>query len=255
MKIISKQIDFYDYLSHVYGTDPLITFKRKEIFDPTLKYPHNKYFNLKEHIDANPFVEFDLYLKESYIKKYGTTKADKNHLNRHLMEVGIYILVLCGVPVPLLYVRKTYAKDEEVTRVISIEEFKELIDFENGDQWKYERRSRFITELEKGFNKKWIPFHQHMDSPYFIVSDLSINRNENNFVLRVKNEIPLLKNIEGFTSTFPAEEVFQSISMFISSHLNGNKNEPPIELEDKEKIVKAGFDTKISFRHRGKNKL
>ena len=48
-----------------------------------------------------------------------------------------------------------------------------------------------------------------------------------------------------------AEQCYQEISHFLGNVLRENPDtKPPVQVDDKHKIIGAGFDTKTSFRHR-----
>jgi len=71
-----------------------------------------------------------------------------------------------------------------------------------------------------------------------------------NLGVAVEDRIPILQNV-GFASVMPAEQCYQEIAHYITNVLRDNPDiRQPVEVDDKYKIVAAGFDTKTSFRHR-----
>lgn len=66
----------------------------------------------------------------------------------------------------------------------------------------------------------------------------------------VNDRIPVLQDV-GFASIMSAEQCYQEISHFLGNVLRESPDtKPPVEIDDKYKIIGAGFDTKTSFRHR-----
>lgn len=61
---------------------------------------------------------------------------------------------------------------------------------------------------------------------------------------------PILGDISGFVKMYPSEQIYQDICDFFLNTLAGSPDaDPPVEIEDKYKIIGHGFD-KLSFKHR-----
>jgi hypothetical protein len=70
------------------------------------------------------------------------------------------------------------------------------------------------------------------------------------FANMVSDRIPVLQDV-GFASIMSAEQCYQEISHFLGNVLRESPDiKPLVEIDDKYKIIGAGFDTKTSFRHR-----
>ena len=94
--------------------------------------------------------------------------------------------------------------------------------------------------------------HKELKQPVFTfncfhskLAGISVIKYNSNITIEVPN-LSQIQGISGIISTF---EIYQGISNFFVE-LKGNEDlNPPVELANNDKIVKAGFDTKTSFRH------
>ena len=85
--------------------------------------------------------------------------------------------------------------------------------------------------------------------PILVVGDIRKKGREASTVVAVFRNDVLLKN-HHIQDLISADEIYKHLSNFIAYELNNDKNEPPVEVTNKDKIIKAGFDVKKSFRHR-----
>jgi hypothetical protein len=229
MKIIdtNKRIDYYDYISNVYGVDPLIIFKRI----PELPIQQKEFI-------GNPQFYFDdytynyRYIPDRYfVDKYNLKEGD--HFQKKL-------LVVCGYIYPILHVRDEYhlATQEEIDG--SYRKTKDTF---------WMRRSNFN---QQDLNKKHeflIDISKDILQPIYIIERIYTTKAySGKYTIQFDTNNVLLKDIIGFTKTKDPKELYQEISQYISLHYNSNN--PPVEINNKEKIIKSGFDLKKSFRHR-----
>jgi hypothetical protein len=231
MKIIrtKENIDYYDHIAKIYGEDPLLIFKQKMELEETI-------FTVNE-----PFPIENL----RYINS-----------GRHLSTfIDDYIIVVCGVA---YYVRCEkqnglgqygYMFPTEIFSVLTKEEFLNLLHNLNSSK----DISRFVLDELISlinccyeYNSKWEFFHELVDSPIFIIQGMDYQRKKNNYVVGFKKETVLLGDI-GFSKIKSPLDMFLEMSTFISK---SKSQEPPVTLDNNEKIVKSGFDLKQSFRHR-----
>jgi len=240
VKIIrtKENIDYYDYIAKIYGEDPLLIFKQKMELEETV-------FTVNE-----PFPIENL----RYINS-----------GRHLSEfVKDYIIVVCGVAyyvrgivngkkyfgedhreLPYLYNYEYMYKHEVLTK----EEFLNLINNLNNSKNISEFVVNELTSLINccyKYNNKWEYFHKLVDSPIFIIKGMEFQKKTNNYLIGFKKETVLLGDI-GFSKIKSPLDMFLDMSAFISK---SKSQEPPVTLDNNEKIVKSGFDLKQSFRHR-----
>lgn len=234
MKIIrTKELkDYYDYIAKIYGEDPLLIFKQKMELEETV-------FTVNE-----PFPIENL----RYINS-----------GRHLSEfVNDYIIVVCGVAYfvrDMIIDKKYYGNFSwqynyvHQHTILTEEEFLNLIYNLNNSK----AISRFVVDELTSlinycykYNNKWEYFHKLVDSPIFIIKGMEYQKKTNNYVIAFKKETVLLGNI-GFSKIKSPLDMFLDMSAFISK---SKSQEPPVTLDNTEKIVKSGFDLKQSFRHR-----
>jgi len=71
------------------------------------------------------------------------------------------------------------------------------------------------------------------------------------FALNIVGRPPILSQIKGFASKYPAQQIYQDIEYGIVNLLNDSPDMAgPTAITNNEKIVSHGFDLKQSFRHR-----
>lgn len=219
MKIISPFKDYYDWVAGKYGGgDPRLVYKRTKIEGKNTK-------NRSMH----DIVSGRLY-------QLSTLNADRYRQGKSTYNFNV--LIFCGR-------QYLVVKVGGVTNILSEEKHPDLweilnrtpkgiasllvkhtpIDFYLGKQ------TQFAENLCKQYNQPVL----------LIVDDLGA---------MVSNRIPVLQDV-GFASIMSAEQCYQEISHFLGNVLRENPDtKPPVEIDDKYKIIGAGFDTKTSFRHR-----
>lgn len=212
MRLISKFKDYYDH-GIAYGVDPNIIFDRKrcQVFSSTydqLKIPNNMW-------------------------RYG------------LLKSGHYIgyLGFCGYIYPYIYHQTNLSYNKDTV----------IVWWDNSNlDW---LDSRYVK-----YTKNYIEILKEFFKPIKIEDDIFIEIKSPIFTTQLKyaeyvpgekkfGEMnitvnPSLKDI-GFQKVKNTVDCFNEISMYIGNVLN--KGKEIIEVSNKEKIVKAGFDNK-SFR-------
>lgn len=74
---------------------------------------------------------------------------------------------------------------------------------------------------------------------------------DNSMVAVIAEQTPRLSDIEGIVNKLGVEQTYQNISYALANQLRDSPDIiPPVAIDDKYKIVAAGFDLKQSFRHR-----
>lgn len=234
MKIIrtKENIDYYDYIAKIYGEDPLLIFKQKMELEETI-------FTVNE-----PFpIENLRYINSGrYLSTF----------------VNDYIIVVCGVA---YYVRGLIVDKEQYGNyswqykhihqqtVLTKDEFLNLINnLNNSEDINRFTKDRLVSLINccYSYNSKWEFFHKLVDSPIFIIQGMDYLKKTNNYLVGFKKETVLLGDI-GFSKIKSPLDMFLEMSAFISK---SKSQEPPVTLDNNEKIVKSGFDLKQSFRHR-----
>ena len=70
-----------------------------------------------------------------------------------------------------------------------------------------------------------------------------------NHFIEVSKEIPVLCKIQGFAEAYPADQIYQDLSYVIGNLMhNPPDDNPPVQVEEKVRFLKKGFDAKTSFR-------
>jgi hypothetical protein len=129
-----------------------------------------------------------------------------------LYTISAHVLVVAGVGYRYRYSRKDYLTD-----------------------WKIDSATRLD-------NSYYMNLANLVGLPVFLVTNY-INKYPGHVVVIYK-KIPRLADYK-FSMFLSAGEVFQDISQFLSYRL---PLDPPVSVDNRDKIVKAGFDLKTSFR-------
>ena len=243
MIIVSKYHDYYDRAMS-YGIDKTLRFIRQlEETDKLLEMPESltemlkgppdvyDFWNKTHEFSARPFVI--IICGKVHLGYHCTNLKDPEYKNRatYPIEPDIFIY---DVP-SLEKVIEKYDKDTFKT-------------FYKKSEYSYLNRTSFKhDDLEKKFEEfkdKKVDISLHLDeeSPILYIGY------KNRDFLYIKN--PILRKLQ-FYKKINAFQAFQEISMFIGGTVA--KTFPPtVELSEKDRIEKQGFD-KWSFRKMGKN--
>ncbi len=221
MKIITNIKDYYDYVSGIYGIDPLVTLDRR-----------NAYF-LKDD-EESPFssiVTSDTPTKEELLNRY-RFRFYKGGPNFSYIVVGIGFM-----DYQFEYLRY---KDEEGKIV-----------FEVNDIIKFKRNVLVHTNpiaFRKGRNGYYRDHQGNIGcytSPWAERARFGFTGEQNKLVDDGNAPIPILAGTI-IPAYIPAEEMWQNIY----DHLSALKEKPIVDNRpDPLKIKSAGFDTKTSFRN------
>lgn len=216
MKIISKYKDYYDYISGIYGEDPLIVLDRSEFSCP--------YFlgNYRDHIDSGVI---NIYVGGFLIE--GFYYDDKIYYGDDLLKFG---KPMHGPSQRYSWLRNfqlEHLQNEYKSNDISE---KDIINIDN-QFFNWKSRSHLIL------NK-------------MVVDNNKINERENCAIIVVKGNTIykncILKDL--FLNNFISpEEIYKIISNWISEQITKKENKEDTRT-DLQKIVGKGFDKITSFR-------
>jgi hypothetical protein len=231
MKIISKFKDYYDFISKKYGGgDPKVVYKRREI-GKRKKICGQEVIVEVDHVTD---VDLSLNLDDRYHKfKLGT-----------LFIAGDCFLVIKyeGHNWELL---DEFGKHKEI-----VKDYKNRI---YRDLWLYKSKIPYFDGIRQKINRekdKIIQVAKEIKEPVFIIHNtFYINKgNKSQTCVKLDELCPILENV-GIPSVLSAEQIYQKLAYFIGNVLCDSPDiKPPVELSDKEKIIKGGFDIKTSFR-------
>lgn len=219
MKIISPFKDYYDWIAGKYGGgDPRLIYKRTKI----------------QGQDTKDRVIYDIVSGRSY--ELSSLNANRYRLGKSTYSFNI--LIFCGR-------QYLVVKIDGATNILSEEKHPDLWQMLNKTLKGITSLSLKSTSIDFYLGKQ-TQFAENLCKQYdqpvlLIVDDLGA---------MVNNRIPVLQDV-GFASIMSAEQCYQEISHFLGNVLRENPDtKPPVEIDDKYKIIGAGFDTKTSFRHR-----
>lgn len=216
MRIQSKWVDYYDFISHRYGQDPLCTYVRGPLRD--------WYFDLPS----------DASLKGVRV---GQTKVGV-YRSLSILVAGLHAIPLIGHEyaspprfepfreehVPLLHMRYDLDAGREVPAapvLPSEEQLRAMIRAVGAPVF---RVSRVDRAFPRGYK------HQAVWRVF------------------VDTHVPILKNC-GIPSLVPPEQMWQSIYEVLTAVLRKDPDkEPPRTVSNEERIDAAGFDRRTSFR-------
>ena len=212
MKIISKYTDYYDYLAHIHGVDPVLVYDRRG----------NDYDILNFSAQLPP--------QDPY-PHYASAKS--------------YCFYICNKKYTFCRYRGKYYFDEDQL----FELFTILVnERKNSFSWRNVLvdvdYSFPITSCDPEYLRRRAK--QFFETKSIVPTE--VNKEERQPVLFQswgKFKLPILSTTP-IPSFLPAEQIYNEISMFLG-WLNDNPEAPQIT-DNKSKIVAAGFDPKDSFR-------
>lgn len=230
MKIQSKHKDYYDYVAHMYGGgDPLHTYVRN---------------NLEKDIFIGEKCEVKLNLP-NYDAVWNFSQC-KVTLKKE--EAYISIIYFCGRR--FIVVSDAKASTTKVSGEIYNKE-------RHGELGGYYNSRLSGMKIWQNFDVFRIKTSAINDVEDFAALKISREYNIPVFTLSVfLNKVYISKNIPhlgecGFPAIMSAEQCYQELANFVANRMKDSPDvTPPVVVEDKYKILAAGFDHKQSFRHR-----
>lgn len=234
MKIISKFKDYYDHFSNIHGTDDKIVYLRQD-------------GKAKETC-----VKVDKSNIKVVIGQQNKLINSNTYYFQYLVVCGKLYLLTSAYP-------QTFPNLPYTFKLITNDEFKHVRSRVFSKSWINQLKEEdligyqddFLIELSKivglpVFTYKVI--FNYDDEVKGLPNGAKIDSNK--VYLKINETCPNLSEM-GLTKHYPADQLYQDISYFISNILNESADtNPPVELGDDCKIVKHGFDLKKSFRHR-----
>lgn len=238
MKIKSSFKDYYDHIEHINGGDPKVIYLRhrlKPLRDIGTSHIAEK-------------LRFAFNLGRALPHSYSHAYRDCNF--KWCIICGKYYLLVEQTPTDKPIIPWTVVTPESamMKRLCPEKEKRKWLDRVVTPDFYFGSTSTSAIEL-----------CQLLKQPVFIVEsngygylqgdDMSYHRKRTQMVI-VECELPILKDL-GFASVIPAEIMYQDIAYFMSNTIRTNPdNNPPVEIENQDKIVGHGFDLRESFRHR-----
>jgi hypothetical protein len=229
MKIISNFIDYYDYVQKQYGTDDKLTYIRPTHL-PLLK--EWNYASSHELFNTITFTQV-----ASDIITTPLRNRDANDVKFNIIKT----LIVCGVAYKIRcnYDPRYGFINQHIVRESDLQN--------KTHNWQYETTKTYFNTLETQ-QQFYVDLCIKLKQPVFLLEQIVGGyKSTNSYTICISENLPNLKDL-GFNKVMQAHEVYQVIAQFISTYFVSV--DPPITVDNDDKIVKAGFDLKTSFRHR-----
>lgn len=267
MKIISPFKDYYDFVAYQYGVDNSIIYNRpSRIFIDELTNDKNEQIAIYKEI-------------RHWCGTLSCTMVVKN------IKYNFHRLVLFDKQI--VYVEQAYPKKEPFFRLLTQEDCFNLItlakNLKRGPSYLQETKSTYITGDHIDFcsNSNLIHIFEAWSNgrtyyrPLFdniVLGDkigILTNKAKEIDVLTKKYKLPIigtatfdtetnrdyisipnLSKIQGLSGIYSPHSLYRDLTNFFIQIKGSVDTKPPVEISNTDKIVKAGFDTKSSFRGR-----
>lgn len=114
--------------------------------------------------------------------------------------------------------------------------------------WWRRRTSNRDLELEKE-QPALVDLCRQIGEPVFVIGRVDSFADRKTRI-KICGQCPILSQI-GAPALFSPQQVYQDIAMFVGNRMKDPPDAaPPVEVSNRQKILKAGFDLVQSFRHR-----
>ena len=259
MKIISPFKDYYDYLSYQYGIDNNICYFRKpRISKEDLNLSEEKFDRLCSCICRYIGLISSIVIKNIQYDFYS------------LSILGKIIIYVNEINKNSSYFRIANKNDFENYKKISDkgntkDNYIKDYSFDKIKYVYFEERKKFDNYFKFWIDneifrtgKKYIGdrigcvdifkddlmlIHKNCKQP--IINGITYNLTLSTYLI----SIPNLSKIQGISGVINSFELYKNLTNFFINIKDSVDTKPPVEISNKDKIVKAGFDTKSSFRN------
>jgi len=243
MRIISNFKDYYDFISHQYGGgDPKIVYERL--------------FN--KELDKNSIKLECSFLKDYKWMPIFPDSHDNLHSRNMYAKLDYKLLIINAKSYLIVSKNSLYFKDyrtdnEKVDMNYHVvdEAFQWLLDMYNkADSWWKSMEKYTYDDIIGVEHPVFLEISRKIKRPVFTISKLESSRKyEGYWYAYIDDECPVLSDL-GMPKLIPAQQLYQEISYFMGNMIYDTPDtKPPVEICNKDKIVKAGFDLKKSFRN------
>lgn len=224
MVIQSAFKDYYDFVANRYGGgDPKIVYVRKRI---------------KEQYDANNGGQRLAVELPTWPFPYPDQLSNWYWEDRRRLEVAY----LVAAARPYLLSREADNLERGLGGYT-------ITDFSQMDKEK-PRWRRLDFSFVGRESPVLIELSRAVGAPVFVVEGVDRQWRKDGMVVYVNERCPVLKRL-GMARLTPPEQMYQDLAYFVGNTMKPVPDtEPPVAVSNREKILKAGFDLKQSFRHR-----
>ena len=244
MKIQSPFKDYYDFVEHLYGSDPKVTYVRDKLVKDKLPVKQQKLRFVGWGANYNPdHLTVTAPLRISDLpNNISMRDSGTEYSFKWLVITGRYYLLVTvrqqvGNTYPYQYHYETSVFDES--------RHAEIVDSIYG-RFFYERHtgSYYLNRADKALDE----LSRKVGQPVYVINGVHRWKSEDNISIDIK--IPILKDL-GIASLIDSQTLFQEIYTYMMNVIRESPDlAPPVKISDKDRLVQHGFDLKQSFRHR-----
>lgn len=239
MRIIDKNTDFYDYLSYEYP-------------DKSISFDRTDSFTLSKQIVCENLNYRSGYLSDSKYKFLLLQACNTFWL--FLLEITEYSKDPWSPEEPVDYIVtllskwKNYDKQRRLLSLDGISfklEISRMVRDDNYRLHEFDKKKILdnISVLVRAVDQ----------NDYEVESSMNSHTTRRDDNVYTEKHIPLLK-ASGLAALIDPLDIYLSIEEFFSLNKQDGERTESVGITDKEKIVNHGFDTKRSFRGKGKKK-
>lgn len=230
MKIISKFTDYYDKVAWTYGGgDPKIRYERRDFESEE----RGRWLSSRIAMKIR-FREIEAPLSVRYHRKM------HNRYYERLLIVGERVYTIFQAS-STFYPHQDYFLPDE-THEIVMDDRQHLRDWKKDGPSILYHKSPYAVELCKlvGQPVFWIAYQYYPKAKWI---------DHQNHFIEIAKEIPRLCEIKNFAKFYPPDQIYQDLSYVIGNLMHEPPDaNPPVQVEEKVRLVKKGFDLKTSFR-------
>ncbi len=216
MYIISPFKDFYDFVGTQYGIDKKITYVRNKTTELNVIFDYFS-FEIPFKLLKTPLVNFNY--RDKILLKW-------------LVVTGKYYLLIADI-IPGCKTKFRLLSQEDFVKYIAA-------------------RNRSYDNFIGVEDSSAVKLSKILKSPVFcaVTENNFLRQQANASSIKVDINVPCLAEF-GLTKLLDPFTLYQDISYYVTNVLNDSPDtQPPVEVDNKNKILQHGFDLKQSFRHR-----
>jgi hypothetical protein len=229
MIIQSKFKDYYDFCANIFGGgDPKVVYSRGRLAPIDARY--------------GSLVETKLTVETAECPLLSPTAFNHRYAQRN-WDTEVAYLIVAGKLYLLSRQRGELWIGQKPYRIAN-----EKDDLFKLNPWSSRATSFGIeARVEHPF---LIELSRLVGGPVFVIEEITWTAHNRSAKVTVQGQCPILKDL-GMASIVPANTMYQDLAYFMGNLMHNTPDvNPPAVLSEKERIVKAGFDLKQSFRHR-----
>lgn len=244
MKIQSPFKDYYDFVEHLYGSDPKITYVRDKLVKDKLPVKQQKLRFVGWNANYNPdHLTVTAPLRISDLPNNISRKDQETDYDfKWLVITGRYYLLVTtrrriDDSYPYQYSYDTSVFDENKHADIAGSLYGRFF---------YERqtKSHYLARHDPALDE----LSKKIGHPVYIINGVHRWKSDDNISIDAK--VPILKDL-GIASLIDPNTLFQEIYTYMMNVIRESPDlAPPVQVSDKDRLVQHGFDLKQSFRHR-----